>query len=232
MSRLRRFDKETGPGLPFMAASGERTNKKGRTKMTRNLGVFIVFLVMCLWILFINTDSIMEIRPQPIRSHPGVPRQELASMKRQKVQDKIHKTWLLDKDIVSKAKHKKTLAGDFLDNLLDSETVLITMQDPYDLLEDLIKGKETAFKVVKAFCKRAVTAHQIVCLPLVSHELLLNSGSCLYSSTLTASLLSKKHRSWTSISSSMVSPKGLYMAYPLASKTRCTSRVLRQPWAT
>ncbi len=223
---------ETEPVLPFMAAPEERTKKKGRTKMTRNIGVFIVFLVVCIWILYINTDSIMGIRPQPIRSHPGVPWQELASLKRQKIQDKIHKTWLLDKDIISKAKHEKTLAGDFLDNLLDSETVRITTQDPYGLLEDLIKGKETAVKVAKAFCKRAVTAHQIVCLSLVFREPLLNSGSCLYSSTLTASLLSKKHRSWTIIPRSMASPKGLYMAYPSASKTRCTSRVLRQPWAT
>jgi amidase len=104
----------------------------------------------------------MEIRPQPMRNPLGVPWQELASLKRQKIQDKIHKTWLLDQDIISKAKHQKTLAGDFLDNLLDSETVRITMQDPYDLLEDLIKGKETTVKGAKAFCKRAVTTHQIV----------------------------------------------------------------------
>lgn len=109
----------------------------------------------------------MEIRPQPIRSHPGVAWQELASLKRQKIQNRIHETWLLDKDIISKAKHEKTLAGDFLDSLLDSETVRITTQDPYDLLEDLINGKETAVKVANAFCKRAVTAHQIVCLSLV-----------------------------------------------------------------
>ena len=88
--------------------------------------------------------------------------QQLAAKKRQQTNDKIAKKWLLDSDVIDKAQSSRSLAGPFIEDLLDHETVKITALDSFDLVDALSTGSLTAVQVVTAFCKRAVYAHQLV----------------------------------------------------------------------
>ena len=88
--------------------------------------------------------------------------QELAAGKRQQINDKIAKKWVLDSNIIDKAQSLRSLAGTFIEDLLDHETVKITALDNVDLVDALSTGSLTSVQVVSAFCKRAVYAHQLV----------------------------------------------------------------------
>ena len=87
---------------------------------------------------------------------------ELAAQKRQQTNNKIAKEWILDTDIIGKAQSSRILAGPFIENLLDHETLKITALDNVDLVDALSRGSLTAVQVSTAFCKRAVYAHQLV----------------------------------------------------------------------
>jgi len=61
--------------------------------------------------------------------------------------------------VVSDARSRRRIAGDFIESLLDNETRDITSVDAPDLADAMANGSLTALKVVTAFCKRA---HQLV----------------------------------------------------------------------
>jgi amidase len=75
---------------------------------------------------------------------------------------KIPNEWRLDHSVIEDAKKHRQLAGDFIFQLLDHDTVECVSHDSGELV-DLIKKKVyTSVQVAQAFCKTAAVAHQIV----------------------------------------------------------------------
>lgn len=83
----------------------------------------------------------------------------------QKLRDdlaKIPAAWLLDDHVVQDAKSRPKIAGDFIESLLDTETLQITNMDVPELIQKMKAAELTAVQVVTAFSKRAAYAHQMV----------------------------------------------------------------------
>ncbi|KAI0602177.1 amidase signature domain-containing protein [Biscogniauxia sp. FL1348] len=88
---------------------------------------------------------------------------------------KIPKEWLLDPGIVSDAKSRRSIAGEFIESLLDNESRQITSMDVTDLVQSMSEGRLKATQVVTSFCKRAAYAHQLSNLLLeIGFDLALN----------------------------------------------------------
>ncbi|KAI1489819.1 amidase signature domain-containing protein [Biscogniauxia mediterranea] len=88
---------------------------------------------------------------------------------------KIPKEWLLDNTIVSDAKSRRSITGEFIESLLDDESRQITSMDVIDLVQSMSEGKLKATQVVTSFCKRAAYAHQLSNLLLeIGFDLALN----------------------------------------------------------
>lgn len=102
-------------------------------------------------------------------SIPPPPWQELAARKRQRDLDKIPLQWKLSPQVIQQAKHRRSIADDFLDGLLDSETRLITNWDVPALMAMTGNGSLSAVSLVTAFCKRAAFGHQLVRHPGMVH---------------------------------------------------------------
>lgn len=100
--------------------------------------------------------------------------QSLASRKRAELASKIPDAWRIPQDVVDDARMRRSIAGDFFDNLLDPYSRHITSLDPTDIVREIISGNLSSVDVVTAFCKRAAYIHQIV-----SHK----APDCLQRST-------------------------------------------------
>ncbi|KAL8409425.1 hypothetical protein RB594_007744 [Gaeumannomyces avenae] len=74
---------------------------------------------------------------------------------------KIPREWRLEKAVVDRARSRQRIAGEFIEALLDEETLRITAMDVAALVETMGNGALTAVQVVTAFCKRAGIAHQL-----------------------------------------------------------------------
>ncbi|KAI5918985.1 amidase signature domain-containing protein [Camillea tinctor] len=74
---------------------------------------------------------------------------------------KIPKEWLLDPSVINEAKNRQSIAGEFIESLLDDKTRQITSMDVIDLVQNMSEGKLKATQVVTSFCKRAAYAHQL-----------------------------------------------------------------------
>jgi len=130
--------------------------------MARTTSFCIIFFLLTTWVLHSLSAALsQEHLPGHHRIH-SMNWQELAAKKRQQTNDKIAKKWVLDSDIIDKAQSSRSLAGPFIEDLLDDETVKITALDNVDLVDALSTGSLTAVQVATAFCKRAVYAHQLV----------------------------------------------------------------------
>jgi len=92
----------------------------------------------------------------------GLSWQEKAARKRADNYEKIPKEWLLPQTTLEAGKKQKKLTGEFIESLLDQETLRITRLDVVDLLENLRNRSLTATQVTHAFCKRGAFAHQLV----------------------------------------------------------------------
>ena len=93
---------------------------------------------------------------------PSRPWRDIAVEKRRDDNAKIPAQWRLADDVVSDARSRRRIAGDFIESLLDNETRDITSVDAPDLVDAMANGSLTALKVVTAFCKRAAYSHQLV----------------------------------------------------------------------
>lgn len=91
---------------------------------------------------------------------------EIARQKKQDTFDKMPKEWILPSAILDEAKPRRRIAGEFIEELLDEETQIITGLDAPKLVYHMVTGSLSAVQVVTAFCKRAAYAHQLVCLSL------------------------------------------------------------------
>lgn len=75
---------------------------------------------------------------------------------------KIPQEWLLPSSVLEEGKARRDITGDFIDGLLDPEARMITNFDARELIDSMSNGSLTVFQVIKAFCKRAACAHQLV----------------------------------------------------------------------
>lgn len=64
--------------------------------------------------------------------------------------------------MIDNAKRRRSIVGEFIEGLLDTETHRITSLDPVDIVEGTSNGSLSAVQVVKAFSKRAAIGHQLV----------------------------------------------------------------------
>jgi amidase len=95
-------------------------------------------------------------------AHPSRHWKEVVAEKLSADEAKIPEPWRLSPDVITAAKSRKQIAGDFVESLLDSETLQITSVDAPDLVAAMGNGSLTAVQVVTAYCKRAAFAHQLV----------------------------------------------------------------------
>lgn len=75
---------------------------------------------------------------------------------------KIPDEWRLDQHVIEDARTRRQLAGDFMIQLLDRETVRLVAHDSKELVSFIQKREFTSAQVIRAFCKTAAIAHQIV----------------------------------------------------------------------
>lgn len=88
--------------------------------------------------------------------------EDLVQGKRDDDLAKIRSEWLLELSFIEKASLLPSIAGEFIESLLDPETLSITSMDVPDLLALTTSGSISSEVVVTAFCKRAAFAHQLV----------------------------------------------------------------------
>ncbi len=150
---------------------------------------------------------------------------DIAFEKRCRDMDKIPKDWILSESVMKKSKATRSIAGHFIEDLLDEETLLITKLDVPEIVERTSNGSLTAVKVVTGYSRRAAYAHQLVShCPVLdkSHIKLFNSRTFFLKSPLISPL--KELRSLTNISRRTRNPLVLCMESLSRSKTSSTSR--------
>ncbi|KPM34291.1 Acetamidase [Neonectria ditissima] len=101
-------------------------------------------------------DHACEINPPPASW------QELAARKRQRDIDEIPLQWKLSPQVIQQAQHRRSIADDFLNDLLDSETRRITNLEVPTLMAMTGNGSLSAVSLVTAFCTRAAFGHQLI----------------------------------------------------------------------
>lgn len=75
---------------------------------------------------------------------------------------KIPRDWILPASVLEEGKNRRSIAGDFIESLLDEETLNITSLDVPENFGRTSTGLLTSVKVVTAFCKRSAYAHRLV----------------------------------------------------------------------
>ncbi len=88
--------------------------------------------------------------------------QTVVSAKKAELAAKIPQEWLLSQTVIDDARSRRSIAGDFLDSLLDPRNRDITTREPAEIVHDIASGNLSSVDVVTAFCKRASYIHQIV----------------------------------------------------------------------
>jgi amidase len=86
----------------------------------------------------------------------------IAAEKRLRDLAKIPPEWKLPQEVLDHAKQHRSVADDFIDNLLDEESRYLTNLDAPALMDQTANGSLTALNLTTAFCKRAAYAHQLV----------------------------------------------------------------------
>lgn len=119
--------------------------------------LFLLLSVFALWVVYGKEGG-----PMDIGFGRGKRWQDIAATKRRENMSKIPQEWLLTEKVLTEGKQRKKIAGDFIENLLDSATTKITSMDNDELLSLLADGSLSALQVTSAFCKRAAYAHQLV----------------------------------------------------------------------
>ncbi|KAJ4152800.1 hypothetical protein LMH87_009320 [Akanthomyces muscarius] len=87
--------------------------------------------------------------------------QTVVSAKKAELAAKIPQEWLLSQTVIDDARSRRSIAGDFLDSLLDPRNRDITTREPAEIVHDIASGNLSSVDVVTAFCKRASYIHQI-----------------------------------------------------------------------
>jgi amidase len=90
--------------------------------------------------------------------------QQIASAKREANMAKIPREWILEPQVLEDGRSRNSIVGDYMDGLLDAKSRYVTDMYVPELVARMGDGTLTAVEVVKAFCKRAAYAHQLVSL--------------------------------------------------------------------
>jgi hypothetical protein len=69
----------------------------------------------------------------------------------------------LKPEVIEEGKNQRSIAGSFIESLLDVDARHITGLDPVEIVKCTTSGKLSSLAVMKAFQKRAAFAHQLVC---------------------------------------------------------------------
>ena len=75
---------------------------------------------------------------------------------------KIRAEWILAPDVIQQAKKERSIAGAFIESILDPDTRAITRHDVPTLMEMTCNGSLSAVRLTTAFCKRAAYGYQLV----------------------------------------------------------------------
>jgi amidase len=85
-----------------------------------------------------------------------------AASKRRDTYAKIPEEWRLGPEDLAKAARQRDLTGQFIEQYLSGEDIAIIRLDSVSLVTKIQKSEYSAVQVVRAFCKTAAIAHQIV----------------------------------------------------------------------
>jgi hypothetical protein len=130
--------------------------------MRYKIGILLSICVLSLWLLARNSVQKPSLFDMQLPIHSGRPWQAIVADKRTALHELIPEEWLLPTDVLTRAEDTPKLVGDFIESLLDPETLEVTALDPVDIVARIREGTYTAVKVTRAFCKRAAYAHQLV----------------------------------------------------------------------
>ncbi len=123
------------------------------------LTLIIFFLILSLWLVL--GTSLLRMR-NTIPSKNSKPWDQIAADKRNDNLAKIPQDWLLKPDVIEASKKHRSIAGWFIESLLDIDTLRITGLDPVEIIDSIAAGTLSSLEVTTAFCKRAAFAHQLV----------------------------------------------------------------------
>lgn len=88
--------------------------------------------------------------------------EQIASEKREANLAKIPMEWILEPQVLEDGRSRLSIAGGYMESLLDAKSRYITDMDCPELVSRMENGTLKAIEVVTAFCKRAAYAHQLV----------------------------------------------------------------------
>ncbi|KAL3471563.1 amidase signature domain-containing protein [Aspergillus californicus] len=124
----------------------------------RNLIITVVLFVSVLTLV----DSTYDMwKLSDLFSRHSARWQQIANEKREANWAKIPPEWILEPQILMNGRSRHSIAGDYMEGLLDAKTQYITDMDVPQLVARMQDGTLTAVDVVTAFCKRAAYAHQL-----------------------------------------------------------------------
>ncbi|KAI1334275.1 amidase signature domain-containing protein [Xylariaceae sp. FL0016] len=129
------------------------------------MGLSWVFLVgprdiPCRLASLAPSQSFQTVKSVPVG--PSLPPwQRAVSHKKDRDMRKIREDWKLPEEVLQRAMERRSIADDFIESLLDPETLRITNQEVPVLMEMTSNGSLSALSLTTAFCKRAAYGHQL-----------------------------------------------------------------------
>jgi amidase len=90
------------------------------------------------------------------------PWQAIARAKVANTMSKIPREWVVDQADIEGAKRQRQLSGPFIERFLDEGELEIVRDDSVSLVDKVKSGQYTTLQAVRAYCKAAAIAHQIV----------------------------------------------------------------------
>lgn len=125
----------------------------------RILLVFILAFLKLFCSISTTYTSAMQVK---MRNNSLSDWQQVAARKREKLTSKIPEAWRLPQHVLEEAKKQRRLTGNFIESLLDEDTLEITSLDSTKIVESIRNRSLTSVEVTRAFCKRITIAHQLV----------------------------------------------------------------------
>lgn len=112
------------------------------------------FFILALVSLWVACRQNIELPSSDNLPMPAGSWQEIAAEKRLQTRDRI-----LRDPVLAQGKSRRSIAGSFIEGLLDLRTLFLTSLDPVDIVACVGNGSVFAVEMTTAFCKRASFAH-------------------------------------------------------------------------
>lgn len=167
---------------------------------------------------------------------PKVDWKAKAAAKIAAILDAIPDSWRIPEPIAT-ADAQRDITGTYLHKYLTGDEIEITETNTVRIVKKVADGEWRAETVARAFYHRAALAHQYVSWPF-PYPLSFNRKASLRETRSLAYMRCSSMRPSrtplpsTSTIASMASQSGRFTDCQSVSKTKCTSRGLRQPWDT